>query len=340
MCRSVAAFSLAAVLFVSAGCAERPKAASEPKKPPSAVVVSPWDDPAAKKTTAKTPAAPVTKSTGKMPVAPGVTKGTGKMPVAPGADTPAPPNAETPGKFSVPTDAVPARPVPPPVEKAERTEDRGLAVPAAPQTAPQEKPLVEKVDKKDAPGLQKPEPAIEAVPAVFAGVPLPEVIMSRQHEDMCRVKVGDAMPEVKLPDIAGKEQTLSALRGERLTLVAFWRVDDVDSRQLLIDLEPDFVKRYARYGMKVVTIGCGRPAEETARHTNGTALPVLVDADGGVLNRLATGHVPRLYLLDAAGKIVWLDLEYSLSTRRHLDQAIRAALGKTLQAAAKKPIQR
>jgi hypothetical protein len=36
--------------------------------------------------------------------------------------------------------------------------------------------------------------------------------------------------------------------------------------------------------------------------------------------------LPRTYLLDSSGKILWFDLEYSRSTRRELNQAIRYVL--------------
>jgi hypothetical protein len=32
--------------------------------------------------------------------------------------------------------------------------------------------------------------------------------------------------------------------------------------------------------------------------------------------------LPRLYVLDPAGKIVWFDIEYSESTRRELEQTL------------------
>jgi hypothetical protein len=54
--------------------------------------------------------------------------------------------------------------------------------------------------------------------------------------------------------------------------------------------------------------------------------PVLLDADGQALAKLATRKLPRTYLLDAAGKIVWLDIEYSRSTWRDLRQSIQFLL--------------
>ena len=49
--------------------------------------------------------------------------------------------------------------------------------------------------------------------------------------------------------------------------------------------------------------------------------PELIGMEGMV-------RMPRVYVLDADGKIVWFDIEYSQSTQRELKQAIEALTGK------------
>ena len=56
--------------------------------------------------------------------------------------------------------------------------------------------------------------------------------------------------------------------------------------------------------------------------------PLLLDAGGAYFKRVATEKVLRTYLLDAQGRILWFDTEYSRATRRDLLQAIDAALSK------------
>ena len=53
---------------------------------------------------------------------------------------------------------------------------------------------------------------------------------------------------------------------------------------------------------------------------------VLMDPQGKALAQVATRYLPRTYLVDAAGKIVWFDMEYSPSTRRQLIQAIECTV--------------
>lgn len=52
---------------------------------------------------------------------------------------------------------------------------------------------------------------------------VPPVELSKEHQDLCRVKVGDSLPEVELPKIGGGNAKLSALYGKGATVVVFWK---------------------------------------------------------------------------------------------------------------------
>jgi hypothetical protein len=55
---------------------------------------------------------------------------------------------------------------------------------------------------------------------------------------------------------------------------------------------------------------------------HGVTIPSLLDSDGAAFGQVATSLLPRTYLLDAAGRIVWFDLEYSRSQRLELHNAV------------------
>ena len=60
----------------------------------------------------------------------------------------------------------------------------------------------------------------------------------------------------------------------------------------------------------------------------GATFPVLLDPKGAYFAQLAKDRrMPRTYLIDANGRILWFDVEYSRFTRRDLVQSIRVALG-------------
>ena len=63
---------------------------------------------------------------------------------------------------------------------------------------------------------------------------------------------------------------------------------------------------------------------QAALEKAGANFPNLLDADGKAFAQVGSERLPRTYLLDPQGKILWFDIEYSLATRRELHQALRA----------------
>ena len=81
--------------------------------------------------------------------------------------------------------------------------------------------------------------------------------------------------------------------------------------------------------MAVIGVNVGQSSEEAQRAISaaGAKFPQRFDPHGTALAKIATKRLPRTYLLDAKGNIVWLDNEYSTFTRRELRMAVRAVLG-------------
>lgn len=161
-----------------------------------------------------------------------------------------------------------------------------------------------------------------------ATLTMPKVMLSEGHTKTCLVNVGDTLPEITLADLAGQEQTVAKLLGPKLTVVFFWNGSRSSALEELRDLSPDVAKRFGNHGVKVVGISSQQPVAEAGESAKAAVAeyPILSDADGAVLQKLTSGKIPRTYLVDSSGKILWLDLEYSRSTRRDLQQAIRYAL--------------
>lgn len=157
---------------------------------------------------------------------------------------------------------------------------------------------------------------------------VPPVLLTEQHAALCRVKVGDAMPEIELPKVLGGNAKLSDLYGKGATVVVFWKGDRQMAVDELADLGPDVVQELGPRGVEVVGIAVNEPAA-TARSTiqkSAADFPQLLDVDGKAFAKIGTKKLPWTLVLDANGKIVWFDLEYSLATRRELQQALRATI--------------
>ena len=158
---------------------------------------------------------------------------------------------------------------------------------------------------------------------------MPEVVMPAELLQTCLVKVGDAMPDGELVDLEGKKHQLGALRGEKLTVVLFWAGENLYATKALEDLQPNVAEPYGRKGVRVIGVNVGEKPEAARKAAQDASVKYtnLVDADGSYFAKVAKEKLPRIYLLDGAGKILWFDTEYSDSTQRQLIAGIKVKLG-------------
>ena len=169
---------------------------------------------------------------------------------------------------------------------------------------------------------QAPKPEAPLQPTV------PAVHLSEQHESASLLKQGDLLPDMQLSDPNGESHSLHSLLGDRVTVVCFWSGESPSAVQQLQDTGPEIVDPFKEQGLEVVSINYGQSAEEIRKVTEQTDFSekVLMDPQGKALAQVATRYLPRTYVVDATGKIVWFDMEYSPSTRRQLIQAIECTV--------------
>ena len=150
----------------------------------------------------------------------------------------------------------------------------------------------------------------------------------------CLVQVDDVMPDGELSDLEGNVLSISTLYGLKLTVIFFWTVGDgmfarEAAAENLQDLREHIAEPYLAKGVQVIGINENNPPDvvaELAAQTQ-SAFPMLRDPEGAFFAKVATETMPRVYLLDADGKILWLDTELSRTSREGLTQAIQVVLG-------------
>ena len=155
---------------------------------------------------------------------------------------------------------------------------------------------------------------------------VPAVQLSTAHAALCRVGVGDEMPAPRLPDLDGKECDPTELIGAKATVVVLWLGNRPMTQTLLADLGPDVVGPYGKKGVAVIGVAIGQDATTTRKQLAAAeaTYPVLLDPDGAAFALVGEKMLPRIYVLDAEGRIVWFDVEYSRATRRELRQTLQA----------------
>lgn len=213
---------------------------------------------------------------------------------------------------------------PPQVDLAPAEEEHSLAL-----NVPTEPPTHAKRELEPV----APLPAAEA-PLPLDYVPLaeltpPNVVLGDQHAALCKVRVGDVFPLLELNTLAGEPQSLATLYGSKLTLIVFWNSRHPNGLEELSDMQRYFLPRFAERGLAVLSIHTGEAPEVAQPLVEAAAAtyPIFSDADGAALAQVSSGMLPRTYLVDPAGKILWLDLEYSATTRRDLAKLLRLTFG-------------
>jgi hypothetical protein len=222
----------------------------------------------------------------------------------------APVKTETPGK-------------PQAVEPAPKVETK-----AALQDEPEPK-VAEKA--KPSPAASKPK---QQQPAPPPPPTIPKVALSEELNASCLVKVGDAMPGAELPDAAGKISTLESLYGQKLTVVCLWTIGSHRSQLVALsalrDLTKEVADPFGPKGVRLVGINVSNTPDDVRKEVSqaGAKFPNLLDSKGEYFAKLAKDkRMPRIYLLDSGGRVLWFDVEYTRTSRRELVQGIRAALG-------------
>jgi hypothetical protein len=176
-------------------------------------------------------------------------------------------------------------------------------------------------------------PTKVVVPPPIAQVP--PVKMSKQHRDQLSVFQNDALPaeilDGELIGLDGKAHTLRTEMGAKLTVVLFWSSDHAYATEELRYLAAKVAQEFGDQGVKIVTIN-QRDTQAQARQAAGdagaSALVTLLDSEK-TLKQLASGSVPRTYLLDAEGRVLWLDTVFDRTTQRDLHGAIDFVLNKS-----------
>jgi len=165
---------------------------------------------------------------------------------------------------------------------------------------------------------------------------IPKVLMDETRRSTFRVWVDQTMPDGQLRNLQGEPVALRSLWGQKVTVLVFWNSQTLSGLEELQDLAKDLLPTYQEKGLRAVGINVGEEAEaaQKALPPAASTLPVLVDPTGQYFAQIAQQSpkpeiplLPRTYVLDGQGKVLWLDIGYGGDTFRGIQTTVRAALG-------------
>lgn len=149
----------------------------------------------------------------------------------------------------------------------------------------------------------------------------PIVILSQRHKETCHRLVGDSLTDLQLHTAQGSTVTLKNLLSENLSVVVWADNRSAMSREQTARLNEEVAQRYAEFGVRTFVVHHGEPNAHSQVDL-GPHIIVLFDTEGVAFQQIASKYRPRTYLLDADGRIVWFDIEYSRHMRFQLHNAI------------------
>jgi peroxiredoxin len=135
------------------------------------------------------------------------------------------------------------------------------------------------------------------------------------------------MPDATLKDQSGNEHSLRQSLGKPLTVVVFWNADNPYSLDQFEEI-PNELAPFKELGVTAIAVHVGQVPDNYGELVEryGQDILCLADPDRAYYQKVAGGPVPRTYVLDIEGKVIWLDIEYSRTTRYDLRNALHYSL--------------
>ena len=140
------------------------------------------------------------------------------------------------------------------------------------------------------------------------------------------INAGDVAPDFTVEMLDGSKVTLSALQGKP-TLLIFWATWCPPCRLELSKLQEHIIDRY---GDKINVLPISR-GEERAKVEEyilkmGYTFAVGLDGDQSIYRKYATNYIPRCFVIDAKGKVLYSGVGYDEAIAKEVEQNIEKAL--------------
>ncbi len=169
------------------------------------------------------------------------------------------------------------------------------------------------------------EAKAQAVEATAAGAP------AKSEEDDVEkttlINVGDTAPDFTVTMLDGRQIKLSELRGN-VVMLCFWATWCPPCRQELSHLQADVIDKYQGKKLVVLPISRGEKRDVVEKFIidNGYKFGVGLDTDRKIYDQYASNYIPRTFIINKQGKVVYRTAGYDEEVAKQVDAAIQKAL--------------
>jgi len=147
------------------------------------------------------------------------------------------------------------------------------------------------------------------------------VLRAQQKDEGNVVKVGDMVPDFKVQMFDGKEVDIVNLRG-KVVLVNFWATWCPSCIQELAVVQKEIIDKFKDKEFIFLPISREDPYEKIAafRKDREHNFPMGMDPNRKIYSKFATVTIPRNYVINKDGKIVYMEKGY---TKELLNEMVR-----------------
>ena len=140
------------------------------------------------------------------------------------------------------------------------------------------------------------------------------------------INAGDVAPDFTVEMLDGSKVTLSALQGKP-TLLIFWATWCPPCRLELSKLQEHIIDRYGdKINVLPISRGEERAKVEEYISKMGYTFTVGLDGDQSIYRKYATNYIPRCFVIDANGKVLYSGVGYDEAIAKEVEQNIEKAL--------------
>lgn len=140
------------------------------------------------------------------------------------------------------------------------------------------------------------------------------------------INAGDIAPDFTAEMLDGSRVTLSELKGKP-TLLIFWATWCPPCRLELSKLQEHIIDPYGdRINVLPLSRGEERSVVEEYISKMGYTFAVGLDSDQSIFNKYATNYIPRCFVIDAKGKVLYSGVGYDDVVAMEVEESIEEAL--------------
>lgn len=164
---------------------------------------------------------------------------------------------------------------------------------------------------------------------VDAGAKQPVTTATEQQDDIeatTLIHAGDMAPDFTVEMLDGSSVTLSKLQGKP-TLLIFWATWCPPCREELSHLQEGVIDLFGdKINVLPISRGEKREVVEGFLDKMGYTFAVGLDGDQSIYRKYATNYIPRCWVIDSKGEVVYAGVGYDEAIAAEVQKALNKAL--------------